>query len=263
MIMAQSCSRVPKFTVMCNGSFWRGANYGMCGRAFDARFLFTWPNHQIGVMGGDQAANTLAEVKANQMRRNGETVDDAVIKALWDDTRKAYEDQLSAYYSTSQLWDDGIIDPVDTRKRPCRRHVRRNERTPWGTKVMASSASDTDRAGRADVLYRFRVALCLCRLRPDHRTGRRTPRGSVAAPGAGLGDPEGTEHSAPARQPRPRGVFCSGHAPVGGFSRPALRAAGRNADLRPPGRAPLARPWVGGSTGPCTGDIPGALCPAT
>lgn len=114
MIMAMSCSRVPKFTVMCNGSFGAG-NYGMCGRAFDGRFLFTWPNHQIGVMGGDQAANTLADVKAAQMRRNGETVDDTVIRALWEDTRRAYEDQLSAYFSTSQLWDDGIIDPVDTR----------------------------------------------------------------------------------------------------------------------------------------------------
>ncbi|WP_158969985.1 acyl-CoA carboxylase subunit beta [Chachezhania sediminis] len=114
MIMAQSCSHVPKFTVMCNGSFGAG-NYGMCGRAFDGRFLFTWPNHQIGVMGGDQAANTLAEVKANQMRRNGHTVDAAEIEALWKDTRRAYEDQLSAYYATSQLWDDGIIDPVDTR----------------------------------------------------------------------------------------------------------------------------------------------------
>jgi len=114
MIMAQSCSPVPKFTVMCNGSFGAG-NYGMCGRAFDARFLFSWPNHQIGVMGGDQAANTLAEVKANQMRRNGGTVDKAEIERLWEDTRKAYQEQLSAYYSTSELWDDGIIDPLDTR----------------------------------------------------------------------------------------------------------------------------------------------------
>ena len=113
MIMAQSCSRVPKFTVMCNGSFGAG-NYGMCGRAFDGRLLFTWPNHQIGVMGGDQAANTLAEVKLNQMKRNG-AVDQAEIDRLWDDTRKAYQEQLSAYYSTSELWDDGIIDPVDTR----------------------------------------------------------------------------------------------------------------------------------------------------
>jgi 3-methylcrotonyl-CoA carboxylase beta subunit len=114
MIMAQSCSRVPKFTVMCNGSFGAG-NYGMCGRAFDARFLFAWPNHQIGVMGGDQAANTLAEVKVNQMKRNGETVDQATIDRVWEQTRRAYQEQLSAYYSTSQLWDDGIIDPVDTR----------------------------------------------------------------------------------------------------------------------------------------------------
>jgi len=114
MIMAQSCSRVPKFTVMCNGSFGAG-NYGMCGRAFDGRFLFTWPNHQIGVMGGDQAANTLAEVKVNQMQRNGGTVDEAEVRRVWDATRSAYQEQLSAYYSTSELWDDGIIDPLDTR----------------------------------------------------------------------------------------------------------------------------------------------------
>ena len=114
MIMALSCSHVPKFTVMCNGSFGAG-NYGMCGRAFDGRFMFTWPNHQIGVMGGDQAANTLAEVKANQMRRNGGTVNEAEIKALWQETRQAYEDQLSAYHATSEIWDDGIIDPADTR----------------------------------------------------------------------------------------------------------------------------------------------------
>ncbi|HHZ07738.1 MAG TPA: methylcrotonoyl-CoA carboxylase, partial [Rhizobiales bacterium] len=113
MIMAQSCSAVPKFTVMCNGSFGAG-NYGMCGRAFDGRFLFTWPNHQIGVMGGDQAASTLAEVKLNQMKRAGQ-VDQAEVDRVWEETRKAYQEQLSAYYSTSQLWDDGIIDPVDTR----------------------------------------------------------------------------------------------------------------------------------------------------
>lgn len=113
MIMAQSCSRVPKFTVMCNGSFGAG-NYGMCGRAFDGRLLFTWPNHQIGVMGGDQAANTLAEVKLNQMKREGH-VDQAEVDRVWEETRKAYNEQLSAYYSTSQMWDDGIIDPLDTR----------------------------------------------------------------------------------------------------------------------------------------------------
>jgi 3-methylcrotonyl-CoA carboxylase beta subunit len=114
MIMAQACSRVPKFTIMCNGSFGAG-NYGMCGRAFDARFLFAWPNHQIGVMGGEQAANTLAEVKVRQMERDGLSVDRAIIEKVRDDTRAAYMEQLSAYYSTSEIWDDGIIDLVDTR----------------------------------------------------------------------------------------------------------------------------------------------------
>jgi 3-methylcrotonyl-CoA carboxylase beta subunit len=114
MIMAQSCSRVPKFTVMCHGSFGAG-NYGMCGRAFDARFLFAWPNHQIGVMGGEQAARTLAEVKMRQLERTGQALDEAVIDGVYQETLKAYQEQLSAYYSTSELWDDGIIDPRDTR----------------------------------------------------------------------------------------------------------------------------------------------------
>ncbi len=114
MIMAQSCSRVPKFTVMCHGSFGAG-NYGMCGRAYDARFLFAWPNHQIGVMGGEQAARTLAEVKKTQLERDGHAQDAAVIEGVYQETLKAYQEQLSAYYSTSNLWDDGILDPLDTR----------------------------------------------------------------------------------------------------------------------------------------------------
>ena len=114
MIMAQTCSHVPKFTVMCHGSFGAG-NYGMCGRAYDGRFLFGWPNHQIGVMGGEQAVNTLADVKIAQMRRNGEEIDAAAVEALRAETGAAYEEQLSSWFSTSRLWDDGILDPVDTR----------------------------------------------------------------------------------------------------------------------------------------------------
>jgi 3-methylcrotonyl-CoA carboxylase beta subunit len=114
MIMAQTCSHVPKFTVMCHGSFGAG-NYGMCGRAFDGRFLFSWPNHRIAVMGGEQAANTLAEVKLRQSERNGEDADANAIAQVRGATLKAYEAQTSAYYSTSELWDDGILDPVDTR----------------------------------------------------------------------------------------------------------------------------------------------------
>jgi 3-methylcrotonyl-CoA carboxylase beta subunit len=114
MIMAQACSHVPKLTVMCHGSFGAG-NYGMCGRAFDGRFLFTWPNHQIAVMGGEQAANTLAEVKLRQLRRTGQEADAATLSRLREATLGAYEEQTSAAYSTSELWDDGILDPVATR----------------------------------------------------------------------------------------------------------------------------------------------------
>ncbi|HUA89236.1 MAG TPA: carboxyl transferase domain-containing protein, partial [Steroidobacteraceae bacterium] len=99
MIMAQTCSHVPKLTVMCHGSFGAG-NYGMCGRAFDGRLLFSWPNHQIAVMGGEQAAGTLAEVKLRQLQRAGAAADPAALEQLRAATLRAYEEQTSAYYST-------------------------------------------------------------------------------------------------------------------------------------------------------------------
>jgi 3-methylcrotonyl-CoA carboxylase beta subunit len=114
MIMTQSTSHVPKFTVMCHGSFGAG-NYGMCGRAFDARFLFTWPTHQVGLMGGEQAAKTLVDVKRAQLERRGETVDPEVLEEIHRKTLKSYEEEMSAYYSTSEIWDDGLLDPLDTR----------------------------------------------------------------------------------------------------------------------------------------------------
>ncbi len=113
MIMAQSCSRVPKLTLMCHASFGAG-NYGMCGRAYDGRFLFAWPNHQIGVMGGDQAANTLVEVKRAQLARAG-AIDDAVLAGVREETLAGFTSQMSAYHSTSELWDDGVLDPLHTR----------------------------------------------------------------------------------------------------------------------------------------------------
>ena len=114
MIMAQVGSHVPKFTVMCHGSFGAG-NYGMCGRAYDGRFLFSWPNHQIGIMGGEQAAKTLAEVKMRQLERRGEKVEQSALDAVYHETLEAYQHQMSAYYATSEIWDDGMLDPVDTR----------------------------------------------------------------------------------------------------------------------------------------------------
>jgi 3-methylcrotonyl-CoA carboxylase beta subunit len=114
MIMVQSCSEVPKFTVIVNGSYGAG-NFGMCGRAYDPRFLFMWPQAQLSLMGAEQAANTLAEVKVRQLERSGEVPTEAEIAAIRRDVQMGYERQASAYYCTSELWDDGLLDPVDTR----------------------------------------------------------------------------------------------------------------------------------------------------
>ncbi len=114
MIMAVSGSEVPKFTVIVNGSFGAG-NYGMSGRAFDPRFLFMWPQSQISVMGAEQAANVLTDVKLRQLQREGRSLSAAEIAAIRDPVLDDYRRESSAYYSTSELWDDGILDPVDTR----------------------------------------------------------------------------------------------------------------------------------------------------
>jgi len=114
MVMAVSCASVPKFTVNCNGAFGAGL-YGMNGRAFDPRFTFAWPNAQISVMGAEQAANVLAQIKVTQLLREGKTLDEAQIAEIREPVLRNYKAQQSAYYATSELWDDGIIDPVDTR----------------------------------------------------------------------------------------------------------------------------------------------------
>jgi len=87
----------------------------MSGRAFDSRFLFAWPNHQIGVMGAEQAANTLVDVKIRQQAKLGKKLSADEIAAIRDPVLEEYKRTSSAYYSTSELWDDGILDPVDTR----------------------------------------------------------------------------------------------------------------------------------------------------
>ncbi|MGH6782485.1 MAG: carboxyl transferase domain-containing protein, partial [Sphingomonadaceae bacterium] len=114
MIMAVSGAAVPKFTVNCNGAFGAGV-YGMSGRAFDSRFHFTWPQGQTSVMGAEQAANVLTDIKLRQLARNGETLTAEEIDAIRDPVIHGYKREQSAYYSTSELWDDGLLDPVDTR----------------------------------------------------------------------------------------------------------------------------------------------------
>jgi 3-methylcrotonyl-CoA carboxylase beta subunit len=115
MVMAVSNARVPKYTVIIGGSFGAG-NYGMCGRAFQPRFLWMWPNAKISVMGGEQAANVLATVKQDQLRAKHQQMNERELADFKKPTLEKYERESSAYYSTARLWDDGIIDPKDTRK---------------------------------------------------------------------------------------------------------------------------------------------------
>jgi len=115
LVTAVSCVPVPKFTVIIGGSHGAG-NYGMCGRAYDPRFLFMWPNSRISVMGGPQAADVLATVKQDQRAREGlEPMTDEEWDQFQAPILEKYDVEGSPYYSTARLWDDGIIDPRDTR----------------------------------------------------------------------------------------------------------------------------------------------------
>ena len=115
MVTAVATASVPKFTVVTGGSFGAG-NYGMCGRAYSPRFMFMWPNARVSVMGGEQAASVLATVKRDGMERRGEKWSAKEEEAFKQPIRDLYEAEGSPYYSTARLWDDGIIDPADTRR---------------------------------------------------------------------------------------------------------------------------------------------------
>jgi len=114
LVTAVASAEVPKFTVLIGGSFGAG-NYGMCGRAYSPRLLFTWPNSRISVMGGEQAASVLATVKREGIEAKGETWSTDDEEAFKAPIRARYEAEGSPYYATARLWDDGIIDPVTTR----------------------------------------------------------------------------------------------------------------------------------------------------
>jgi len=114
MVHAVANARVPKFTVIIGGSFGAG-NYGMCGRAYQPRQLWMWPNARISVMGGEQAASVLAQVKQEQLERQGKSMTPAEVEAFKAPTLAKYEEEGSPYYSTARLWDDGVIPPAQTR----------------------------------------------------------------------------------------------------------------------------------------------------
>lgn len=114
MVTAVACARVPKFTVIIGGSFGAG-NYSMCGRAYSPRFLWTWPNARISVMGGEQAASVLATVRREQLEARGDAWSADNEERFKVPIRDQYERQGNPYYATARLWDDGVIDPADTR----------------------------------------------------------------------------------------------------------------------------------------------------
>ncbi|BCB08210.1 methylcrotonyl-CoA carboxylase subunit beta [Vreelandella venusta] len=114
LVTAVACAKVPKFTVLIGGSFGAG-NYGMCGRAYDPNLLFMWPNARISVMGGEQAAGVLSQVKREQYEREGREWTKEEEEAFKQPTRDQYEHQGHPYYASARLWDDGVIDPLQTR----------------------------------------------------------------------------------------------------------------------------------------------------
>lgn len=115
MVAAVACANVPKFTVIIGGSYGAG-NYAMCGRAYQPRFVFMWPNAKISVMGGEQAARVLAQVKDDQLKRQKKSWPAAERTAFLETIRAQYDEQGNAYYASAHLWDDGVINPLDTRR---------------------------------------------------------------------------------------------------------------------------------------------------
>jgi acetyl-CoA carboxylase carboxyltransferase component len=115
LVMAVACAQVPKLTVVIGGSYGAG-NYGMCGRAFGPRLLFMWPNARISVMGARQAAETLLTVRLDALRARGEDLDEQARAAFTKPILERYEEESDASYSSARLWDDGVIDPRETRR---------------------------------------------------------------------------------------------------------------------------------------------------
>jgi 3-methylcrotonyl-CoA carboxylase beta subunit len=115
LVTAVACAAVPKYTVVIGGSFGAG-NYAMCGRAYSPRFLFQWPNARTSVMGGEQAASVLATIKREALERGGGSLSDAEEEQIKAPIREQFERQGHPYYASARLWDDGVIDPLDTRR---------------------------------------------------------------------------------------------------------------------------------------------------
>jgi 3-methylcrotonyl-CoA carboxylase beta subunit len=115
MVMAVACANVPKITIVVGGSYGAG-NYGMCGRAYSPRFLFTWPNARVALMGSEQAASVLATVRRDNIEAAGGTWSEVEEAEFKQPIKDAFDEQADPYFATARLWDDGIIAPSETRR---------------------------------------------------------------------------------------------------------------------------------------------------
>jgi 3-methylcrotonyl-CoA carboxylase beta subunit len=114
MVTAVACARVPKYTMIVGNSYGAG-NYAMCGRAYDPRFLWSWPQSRIGVMGPDQAASVVTQVRADSAKSRGESWSDQAQQDYYNEIKQQYQQQTDSIFATSRLWDDGVIQPSETR----------------------------------------------------------------------------------------------------------------------------------------------------
>ena len=174
LVTAVACSVVPKFTIVIGGSFGAG-NYGMCGRAYDPRFLWMWPNARISVMGGEQASSVLATVKRDGIEAKGgewSAEDEAAFKAP---IRRSTTSRARPYYSTARIWDDGIIDPADTR-RVLGMGLAVAANAPIGSPTTESSGCDErDRASLVEYARQRRIETHA----PDRQPWRDRPAGDA------------------------------------------------------------------------------------
>jgi 3-methylcrotonyl-CoA carboxylase beta subunit len=115
MVNAVSNSVVPKFTIIIGNSYGAG-NYAMCGKAYDPRFIVAWPSAELAVMSGNSAAKVLLQIETARLKKQGKAITDAEQKALFDNIKAKYDDQVSPYYAASRLWTDAVINPIETRK---------------------------------------------------------------------------------------------------------------------------------------------------
>ena len=251
MVTAVACARVPKLTVVIGGSFGAG-NYSMCGRAYSPRFLWMWPNARISVMGGEQAASVLATVKRDQLEARGETGPPRTRRRSRRRSASSTRRQGNPYYATARLWDDGVIDPAETRTRARARAVRVRQRAAASPSPTASSGCEAmttshvrHRAGRQP--RRDRGPGHPHAARAGHPLGRRLSATPTPTPGTSREADTAVRHRA---RRRPRESYLNIDAVARRRPRAPARRRSTRATASSPRtpRSPAPAPTAGSSS---------------